>query len=127
MRGKILIVDDERSMCELIHTDLRLREFESAWYTSADAALRALQEEPFDVVLTDVRMPGTSGLRLCEQVAANRPDIPVVVMTAFGSLETAVAAMRAGAYDFITKPIEMDWLALTLERAVQHHRLQEQV
>ena len=79
------------------------------------------------MVLTDVRMPGTSGLQLCEHVAVNRPDIPVVVMTAFGSLETAVAAIRAGAYDFVTKPIEMDLLALTLQRAVKHHHLQEQV
>jgi two-component system response regulator HydG len=127
MHGRILIVDDERSMCELIQTDLRLRGLTAAWFTSADEALRALKAESFDTVLTDVRMPGTSGLQLCEQVAANRPDIPVVVMTAFGSLETAVAAIRAGAYDFITKPIEMDLLALTLERAVKHHQLQEQV
>jgi two-component system response regulator HydG len=127
MPGKVLIVDDERSMCELIQTDLRIRGFVSSWFTSADEALRAIKEEPFDVVLTDVRMPGTNGLQLCEQVAVNRPDIPVVVMTAFGSLETAVASIRAGAYDFITKPIEMDMLALTLERAVRQHQLQEQV
>jgi two-component system response regulator HydG len=127
MPGKVLIVDDERSMCELIQTDLRIRGFASSWFTSATEALRAIKEEPFDVVLTDVRMPGTNGLQLCEQVAVNRPDIPVVVMTAFGSLETAVASIRAGAYDFITKPIEMDMLALTLERAVRQHHLQEQV
>jgi two-component system response regulator HydG len=64
---------------------------------------------------------------LCEQISASRPEIPVVVMTAFGSLETAVAAIRVGAYDFVTKPIEMDLLAMTLERAVKHHRLQQQV
>jgi two-component system response regulator HydG len=58
---------------------------------------------------------------------ANRPDVPVVVMTAFGSLETAVAAIRAGAYDFVTKPVEMDMLALTLQRAVKHRLLQEKV
>lgn len=127
MPGKVLIVDDERSMCELIQTDLRLRGFVSSWFTSVNDALRAIKEEPCDVILTDVRMPGTNGLQLCEQVAVNRPDIPVVVMTAFGSMETAVAAIRAGAYDFITKPIEMDLLALTLERAVRQHQLQEQV
>ncbi len=127
MNGKVLIVDDEQSMCELIDTDLRLRGMETAWRTSAAEALRTVQEEEFDVVLTDVRMPGTDGLQLCRQISDNRPDILVVVMTAFGSLETAVGAMRAGAYDFVTKPIEMDLLALTIERACKHSHLQNQV
>jgi len=127
MRGHILIVDDERNMCELIQTDLRMRDFAARWCTSADEALGQLHHEGFDAVLTDVRMPGTSGLQLCEQIATNWPEMPVVVMTAFGSLETAVAAIRVGAYDFVTKPIEMDLLAMTLERAVKHHRLQQQV
>jgi two-component system response regulator HydG len=66
-------------------------------------------------------------LQLCEKIAANRPDIPVVVMTAFGSLETAISAIRVGAFDFVTKPIEMDLLAIALERAVKQRELQEQV
>ncbi|QDU99093.1 sigma-54-dependent transcriptional regulator [Lignipirellula cremea] len=127
MSGNILVVDDERSMCEMVEADLRLRGFTVRWFTSAAEAFAALKEEAFDVVLTDVKMPGASGLQLCEQIAANRPDIPVVVMTGFGSLETAVAAIRAGAYDFVTKPIEMDLLAMLLERAVKHRRLQQQV
>lgn len=127
MTGNILIVDDEQSMCELISTDLRLRDRASSWCTSADDALRKMREEEFDVVLTDVKMPGTDGLQLCRQIHDNRPDIPVVVMTAFGSLETAVAAIRAGAYDFVTKPIEMDLLALTLERACRNSHLEKQV
>lgn len=127
MSGKVLIVDDERSMCELLETDLRLRGFTPTWYTSAAEAWQRLPETEFDVVLTDVRMPGTTGIELCRQIAAERPDLPVVVMTAFGSLETAVAALRAGAYDFVTKPVEMDLLAVALERAVKQHRLQRQV
>jgi DNA-binding NtrC family response regulator len=127
MRGNVLIVDDERNMCELIQTDLRLRDFTATWCTSAEAAWELVRESDFDVVLTDVRMPGTSGLQLCEQIAASRPGLPVIVMTAFGSLETAVAAIRVGAYDFVTKPIEMDLLAIGLDRAVKHSRLQQQV
>jgi DNA-binding NtrC family response regulator len=127
MRGNVLIVDDERNMCELIQTDLRLRGFSATWCTSADEAWQRLRDQDFDVVLTDVRMPGTSGLQLCEQIAASRPGLPVVVMTAFGSLETAIAAIRVGAYDFVTKPIEMDLLAIGLDRAVKHYRLQQQV
>jgi len=127
VNGNILIVDDERNMCELLETDLRLRDFTSQAFTSADEALLAINEHSFDAVLTDLKMPGTTGLQLCEKIVANRPDIPVIVMTAFGSLETAVSAIRVGAFDFVTKPIEMDLLAIALHRAVRHRRLQEQV
>ncbi len=125
MNGRILIVDDERSMCELLETDLRLRDFASQWFTSADKALQALDEGNFDAVLTDLKMPGTTGLQLCEKIVANRPDIPVIVMTAFGSLETAVSAIRVAAFDFVTKPIEMDLRAIALQRAVTHRRLKD--
>lgn len=127
MPGRVLIVDDDRSMCEMIEADLRKRGFYSSWYLSAEEAFSVLKKEEFDVVLTDLQMPGMNGVDLCERIVANRPDVPVVVITAFGSMETAVAAIRAGAYDFITKPIEMDMLSFTLERAVNHRSLQEKV
>jgi len=127
MPGRVLIVDDDQSMCELIEADLKSRGMRSQWHTSADEALRAMPQGDFDVILTDLQMPGLNGLALCERIVANRPDIPVIVMTAFGSLETAVAAMRAGAYDFVSKPVELDILALRLERAIQHRSLSEQV
>ncbi len=124
---RVLIVDDERNMCELIETDLRLRGIHSDWFTVASDAVDAIHQQNYDVVLTDVRMPGTTGLQLCRQLTQIRPDIPVIVMTAFGTLETAVSAMRSGAYDFITKPIEMDMLSITLRRAIEHRRLTQQV
>lgn len=127
MLGRVLIVDDERSMCELIEQSLRLRDFASTWRTSPEEALQLAKTDDFDVVLTDLKMPRMSGTELCERIVANRPDTPVIVMTAFGSMETAIAAMRAGAYDFVTKPIEMDILAMALERAVKHYQLKEQV
>jgi two-component system response regulator HydG len=114
-------------MCELLQTGLARRGFEVIWRTGAVEALAVMAEDDFDVIVTDLNMPGTSGLELCERVRANRPDVPVVVITAFGSMDTAVAAIRAGAYDFITKPFEMDVLRLTLDRAVQHHRLRDEV
>ena len=81
----------------------------------------------FDLVLTDVRMPRISGLELCREITARRPDIPVIVMTAFGDMEAAIEAMRVGAYDFITKPLEVDLLEIALQRAVDHRRLQMQL
>ena len=127
MKGRILVVDDDQSMCELIEADLSRRGFQISWYTSADEAFRVLQEKEFDTVLTDLQMPGMDGLDLCNRIVLNWPDVPVIVITAFGSMETAIKAMRAGAYDFVTKPVEMEILALALERAVKHHSLQEQV
>ncbi len=127
MSGHILVVDDDQSMCELIEADLRHRGFQISWYTSADKAFRVLQDKEFDVVLTDLQMPDMGGIDLCDRIVSNRPDIPVIVITAFGSLETAIGAMRAGAYDFVTKPFDMNILALTLERALKHHSLQEKV
>ena len=127
MSGSVLVIDDERSMVELLQADLALRGFKVIGFTSAAEALEALPTSDVQVVLTDLNMPGFNGLQLCERVVANRPDIPVVVMTAFGSMETAIAAIRAGAWDFVTKPVEMELLAVVLDRAIKHHNLQEEV
>tara|TARA_R110002049_G_scaffold305056_3_gene501138 strand:- start:90184 stop:91539 length:1356 start_codon:yes stop_codon:yes gene_type:complete len=123
----ILIVDDDRAMCEMLDTALQMRGYRTTWCLSADAALQHIKNEPFDVVLTDVRMPGTTGLQLCQQIHELRPDIPVIVITAFGTMETAVAAMRSGAYDFIDKPVELEMLALTVARAVERRALTQQI
>jgi two-component system response regulator AtoC len=125
--GRVLIVDDDQSTCELLDAGLRRRGFETRWHTSANEAFAALASEDFDVVLTDLNMRGMSGIELCTRIVANRPDVPVIVVTAFGSLETAVSAIRAGAYDFITKPFEIDAIELTLQRALQQRALREEV
>jgi DNA-binding NtrC family response regulator len=127
MRGKILIVDDEQMMCEMLEDDLKRHGFHPTSYLSAEKALDALKTESFDVLLTDMNLPDMNGIELCERVVTNRPDIPVIVITAFGSMETAIAAIRAGAYDFVTKPIDTEFLVLALDRAVNHHGLQEKV
>ncbi|MFN7974399.1 MAG: sigma-54 dependent transcriptional regulator [Acidobacteriota bacterium] len=126
-RGRILVVDDDRSMCELLDAALPRRGFVLEWRTSASDAFDLMTAEEFDVVVTDLNMKGMSGLELCERVVANRPDVLVVVITAFGSLESAVAAIRAGAYDYITKPFEIETLLITLDRAVGHRNLREEV
>ncbi|MDB4644534.1 sigma-54 dependent transcriptional regulator, partial [Rubripirellula sp.] len=94
---------------------------------SATEANDLLHDIEFDVVLTDIRMPGTTGLQLCQQISSTRPDIPVIVMTAFGTLDTAVATIRSGAYDFLTKPVELELLTLTIARAVERRHLKRQI
>jgi two-component system response regulator HydG len=127
MSRRVLIVDDDRSLCETIAAGLAPKGFEVAWTTSSSEAIDLLESSAAEVVLTDLNMPGINGLELCERLVANRPDIPVVVITGFGSLDTAVAAIRVGAYDFITKPVKLEALALALDRAVQHRTLREEV
>jgi DNA-binding NtrC family response regulator len=127
MKGHILVIDDEPSMVDLLKTDLTLRGYKVSGFTSSTAALDVVSATDAQVVLTDMHMPGVNGLQVCERVVANRPDIPVVVMTAFGSMETAIEAIRAGAWDFVTKPVEMELLAVVMDRAVRHHNLQEEV
>ena len=88
---------------------------------------RSLATRPFDVVVTDLNMPGMTGIELCRRIVEAAPHMPVVLITAFGSIETAVAAIRAGAYDFVTKPFEIDALALALRRARRAPRAAREV
>jgi two-component system response regulator AtoC len=127
VKGRALVVEDDAALRRSLLIGLEDLEFEVDAVASGAEALSRLEHTDVDVVLTDLNMPGMNGIALCERVAEARADIPVVVITAFGSLETAVAAIRAGAYDFVTKPIELDALALVLKRAVQHRKLSEEL
>jgi len=127
MTKRVLIVDDDKAMRSWLEADLRQRGFATSARDSGAAAIALITEQEFDVVLTDLRMTGMSGVELCRRVAEARPDTPVVVLTAFGSLDSAIAAIRAGAYDFITKPVEIETLAIALERAIQNRSLREEV
>lgn len=126
-RPRILVADDEREMCELVEDGLKQRGYEVDWYVAPDEALDALDRQDYSALLVDIHMEGKSGLDLCRAAVAKRPDLPVVVMTGFGTVEDAVGAIRAGAYDFITKPISMNGLTLTLERALKHRMLNEEL
>ncbi len=127
MIKRVLLVDDEATLCETLALGLRRRGCEVAWRTSAAEALDLLRTEDFEVVVTDLNMRGVNGLQLCERIVENRSEVPVILLTAFGSLETAISAIRAGAYDFINKPVEMEVLAIAIDRAVSHKRLREEV
>ncbi|HYP99993.1 MAG TPA: sigma-54 dependent transcriptional regulator [Polyangiaceae bacterium] len=127
MKAKVLIVDDDTSMCELLAEGLVQHGYEARWNSSPQEALAQLADHEFDVVLTDINMRDMSGLELCQKATEAHPQLPVIVITAFGSMETAVQAIRAGAYDFITKPFDIDVVAIAIERAVKHGVLTREV
>jgi len=127
VKGRVLVVDDDRDLCEVLEARLARRGYAVAWCTDAGEAFERLASDALDVVVTDLQMSGMNGLDLCARVVANRPDVPVVVITAFGSVDTAIAAIRAGAYDFLVKPVETDALDVALTRAVQHRALREEL
>jgi len=125
--GRVLVVDDDADMCRLVEATLAARGFDVVWRTTAADAFAVVESADLDAVVTDLELPETSGLALCERIVAHRPDVPVTVLTAFGSFDTAVAALRAGAWDFITKPPQPDVLAHTVARAVEHRALRGQI
>jgi two-component system response regulator HydG len=125
--GSILVADDDPEMCELARTALTSLGHSVRCALSASAALDLLDAEDFDVLLADVHMDEVNGLELCSRALAKRPDLTVVVMTGFGTFDYAVGALRAGAYDFLTKPVSLDSLNITLERALRHRALTDEL
>jgi two-component system response regulator HydG len=124
---RVLVVDDDPAMGETMAEELTARHIEVTLLSSADAAFALVTEDDYDVVVTDLNMRGMSGVELCDRVVTNRPDVPVIVVTAFGSMDTAIATLRAGAFDFLTKPFEMEQLVIVVERAAQNKQLREEV
>lgn len=127
LKPNVLIVEDEPAMGALTRRELERRGFRAVHVTSAEAALEAVDEQDFDTIVSDVRMGGMSGLELCPRLVAKRPDVPIILMTAFGDLDMAIAAIRAGAHDFLPKPFEMEELALRVQRATELHFLRDEV
>ncbi|HEY2510322.1 MAG TPA: sigma-54 dependent transcriptional regulator [Polyangiaceae bacterium] len=125
--AQIAIADDDAEMCRLLVDDLHRLGYAAESRSSADEAQALVLNGDVDVLVTDLRMRGRTGLDLCDAVVASRPDVPVIVMTAFGSLETAIATLRAGAFDFLIKPFEVDTLVIAIERALSQRRLREEV
>ena len=119
----ILIVEDRQSMADMLKATLEGEGFRAVTAGSAGAAFKKLKEEKIDLVLTDLKLPGKSGTEVLK--AARKDDTlrPVIVMTAYGSVEGAVEAMRLGAYDFITKPFDTEHLVLLIKRALENQRL----
>jgi two-component system response regulator HydG len=124
--GSVLVVDDDQDLLDLLEAGLTVAGFEVSVRPSAELGLLALQERRFDVVLADINLPGMSGLEFCSKIVDEDPDRTVMVMTAFGSLKIAISAMRAGAYDFILKPIDLDAVGMRLTRVVREVRIRDE-
>ena len=120
---RILVVDDEPAQLELAGGFLKKRGFETVLAESGEKALRSFRDQPFDLVLTDQKMAGMSGLELVHAVRALNPETAVIVMTAYGTIETAVSAIKAGAADYLTKPLNLDELLYRIEQVRERHRL----
>ncbi len=125
--GPILVVDDDIDMRELVHDMLKDRGHQVTTAGSGQEALKLLGEEDYAVVLTDLRMKGMQGLELLSEIRKAKPEVGVILMTAFGSVETAVEAMRHGASDYLTKPVKKDELIRVVERVIRETSLRREV
>ena len=123
MSGSILIVDDERGQREILTTILKGAGYHAIAVSGGREALLALEGEGFDVILTDLKMQGMSGMELLESVVDANPRQCIIMMTAHGTIDSAVEAMKKGAFDYLEKPLERQDLLLTLQRAFEHLKL----
>jgi two-component system response regulator PilR (NtrC family) len=124
--ARILVVDDERSLREFLEIFFRREGFSVTTAASADEALIAIDADDFDVVVSDVQLGGTSGLELLRGVKDVAPDTVVIMITAFATTESAIEAMKQGAYDYITKPFKVDELRLVIEKALEKKGLADE-
>jgi DNA-binding NtrC family response regulator len=134
MQFKLLVVDDEKNIREGLAASLEMDGYEVETAADGDEGWRRFQKGDSDLVITDLRMPGLNGEELLKRISAETPGIPVIVLTGHGTVETAVEAMRNGAYDFLTKPVNLDRLSLLVKRALanrelvlKHRRLEEEL
>lgn len=124
---RILLVDDDESLRRVMQIQLEEAGHEVVTAPDAEAALAAIEKHDYRLVITDLMMPGLSGLELLERIRSESPDTVVIMITAFGTIQGAVQAMRAGAFDYITKPIDYEELTLLVSRALAHQSLVEEV
>ena len=124
MKANILAVDDEKDMTRLLQRTLEPEiNCRVSMAFSAKMALSILEQQVFDLVICDIRMPGMDGFELLQQIKARYPDLTVVMLTAFGNIESAVTAIKKGAYDFIAKPFEQDEIIFRIQKALERSLL----
>ncbi|HDJ27795.1 MAG TPA: sigma-54-dependent Fis family transcriptional regulator [Proteobacteria bacterium] len=125
-RAQLLIVDDEASMCEFLEIILQKNGYQVSSRQSARAAIKDLETGTFDLVISDINMPEMSGLELLQLIKEKSPSTEVIMITAYASTDTAIQAMKRGAYDYIIKPFNNDEILLTIEKALKNSQLQRE-
>jgi two-component system, NtrC family, response regulator HydG len=125
--GRVMIVDDESVVRESLDKWFSNENYQVRSFSSANEALAAVRPGEWDVVLLDIKMPGMDGMELQRRLREIDPELIVIVMTGYASVDTAVQALKAGAYDYITKPFDPDDLLNTVSHAIEHHRAQREV
>jgi DNA-binding NtrC family response regulator len=126
VKPRVLVVDDEPRMADVVAMALRRAGYECETFGGGAEAIEALAERGADVVVTDWKMPGMDGIELLRRLRAQRPNLPVILLTAHGSVPSAVAAMREGAFDYVTKPFDNDELRALVARALELTRLERE-
>ena len=126
MPAKILIVDDDASHRQMIQVVLSDERYEIHEAEDGETAINGVTNRFYDLILMDIRMTGISGIDALKEIKNLSPGIPVVIMTAYASVDTAVDALKAGAYDYITKPLDIDELKLLVEKALRFHLLEQE-
>lgn len=124
---RILVVDDELNMLGLFKKVLEKEGYEVVTVSSGEEAVKKLDTEWFDLLISDLKMPGLSGLELLKKIKSMVPTLPCILLTAYGTIDSAVAAMKEGAYDYLTKPINNDEIKLMVRKALDLHRLSREV
>jgi two-component system response regulator HydG len=121
------LVDDDREWCVLTAKRLEKLGFDVHEVFDSSEAFAVLTDKPFDAVVSDVKLLGMNGIELTKRIVELRPNTPVIIVTSFGTMELAIEAIRAGAFDFITKPFDLDPFVIALNRAVAYSRLRREV
>ena len=125
-KGTVLVVDDDQAHRTMLRTLVSGWGYEISEADDGDTAIQMVHGKPYDLILMDIRMIKVSGLEALSQIKSYNPAIPVIIMTAYSSVETAVEGLKKGAYDYLTKPLDFDELRLAMERAMDHSHLKEE-
>ncbi len=123
---RILIAEDERKMRRILQIILSSQKYDIDLAQDGNEAWQQFQQCHYDLVITDLKMPGMDGMQLLERLYADKPEVPVIVITAYGSVDSAVKAMKEGAYDYISKPFENEEIQLIVAKALNYSRLQDE-
>jgi len=125
-KGRILVADDEESHRIMLRAVLQEEGYEVAGAADGPEAIRAVEQEPFDLILLDIRMPGMDGIEALMEIRRISPYVPVLMMTAYASVKTAVDALKAGAFEYLIKPLDIEELKILIEKALEHYHLREE-